>query len=134
MQIIIYVRGKPNFNGHRRREFIWDASRSVYVYQSKILDEIQFAQICEPVLKKYNDMCPFVKILDSEPKVIKVEAEPPPVFTALPVQEPTLEEALEIVKKLAPDKLKPRPGRKVGFKPKRHRPDVVLPDADAVTT
>ena len=101
MKLIIYVTGSYLYYGHQRSEYIWSVKHGVYIYQGKEWDASEFNAIIDRALKHpaFDDMHPSVKIVDiTEP--------------AAAPKEITLEEAEEIVNRLAPHRLKKKTGPK----------------------
>ena len=101
-KLIIYCPGRPNMNGHARRRFLWNVEFNCYVYENKVLDERELNAVVDTVFKKNSDLRPCVRVVK-----FSDEAGAPPVDP-----DPTLEQALEIVRAHAPDRLKKTPGPK----------------------
>ncbi len=117
-KLIIYVTGKPNLHGHKRREFLWSPAHGLYLYNGKEIDATEFNAAYEKAMKTNTDMNPRVKVVSS----IAVQPEPPTSnsggagvvenVTLAEQKEPTAEEAVAILQRLAPELLKKKPGRK----------------------
>jgi len=144
-KIIICAPGRPVCNGHKRRMFIWNPTFNAYVFEDRVLDEAEFNRISESVFKKHSDIRPYAKIVQESVSVVPEPMVPepmvpekdyaalkekyralqarigeiPPVAT-IAAREVGLDEAVAIVQRLAPEKLrKTSQGR---------RPNVVTPE------
>lgn len=136
MKLLIYIPGRPNVHGHKRREFIWRPEHNCHVYQGREVEAAEFNQIAEKVFRQNQDLFPLVRIVampeatavdlsgrvrDLEQQVSElretIAATPAPaeeapaeslepVTTITAVREVCLEEALEVVSRLAPGLLK----------------------------
>ena len=104
-KLAIYVTGRPNFYGHKRREFIWSQEHGIYLYRGLVIAPEEFNEVYAKALKNNADMAPMVKVLSCEP-------EPARVTTVEPPSQITLKEAEEAIRRLAPSRLKKKPGRK----------------------
>lgn len=115
-RLIIYVTGKPNLHGHKRREFLWSPAHSLYLYGGKEIEADQFNAAYEKAMKNNADMNPRAKVVAS----IGVQAESPTSNSGGPAavtnvtvaHETTVDEALAVLERLAPERLKKKPGRK----------------------
>lgn len=105
-KLIIYVSGKPLVNGYKRREFLWSVEHSCYIYKGRELDEQEFNQIAEKVMRQNDDMHPLIKV-SSLTEVGAPSATPGEI---------TVSEAEDVLMRLAPHRLKgktgPRPGNR----------------------
>jgi hypothetical protein len=102
--LIICAPGSPAANGHKRHCFLWNSDLKVFVYQNKEFTEQEFNAIATEVFKKYSHIRPFARIVKfSEGGAITPVA---PVTTITAAHEITLEEALAVVQRLAPEKLR----------------------------
>lgn len=132
-KIIIAAPGRPATNGHKRRMFLWNPTFNCYVYENRVLDEAEFNSITQAVFKKHSDIRPYALIVadngavESKSMVATAEheallarykalqariGEPAPVAT-ISAREVGLDEAVAIVQRLAPEKLrKTSQGRK----------------------
>ena len=112
LQFILYVTGKPRLHGVRKREFMWSNEHGCYVFESRTIDEKEFNLIVPQVLRKYEDMRPAVKIVtpESELQTAPLISDIPDIPPTAP-REITLDEAVAVIQKLAPDRLRNRPGR-----------------------
>ena len=127
--LIICCAGRPAINGHKRRSFVWKEEYGCFVHDGKLLTETEFNAIAQTVMAKNQDLRPFAKAVGAaatagaDPRVAELEkqlAEKQTRIEALQASvlvlraktTPTLEDALEVVETLAPDRLKKKPGRK----------------------
>lgn len=101
-QFIIWVTGKPNLYGYRRRDFKWDANLNLFIFQGKIFDESTFNETVREAFEHHADFHPMVKLI-STPAVEDLDSVPAPI---------TVEQAIEVLLREAPDRLKKKPGPK----------------------
>lgn len=131
VKLLICAPGRPALNGHKRRSFLWTPEFNCFVYEGRQLTEQEFNTISEPVFKKNGDLRPFVKIaqfsdgkaavdtqfmvpateheaLKTRYKALQARIGEPvaPVATITAGREITLDEALAVVLRLAPEKLR----------------------------
>lgn len=117
-KLIIYVSGKPLMNGYKVREFQWSEVHRCYLYEGRELDAAEFNEKWEKAYRNNGDLLPRVRVTDAGNPPTPAPANPAPEPVAapppepVPVPEPTLDEAIAIVQRLAPDRLKSKPGRK----------------------
>ncbi len=108
-RLIIYVTGKPNLHGHKRREFLWSPAHKLYLYGGSEISAEAFNEIYEKAMKTNADMNPRVKVVDAGATVAIQHV----TFTTPPApQEITEEQAVAVLQRLAPELLKKKPGRK----------------------
>ncbi len=112
-KLAIYINGKPNIHGHKRREFTWSPTHGCYLYEGRELDATEFNAVFERCEKRNSDMQPLVKVLS-----VGNEIPPPPAPTSPAPKaastEITADEAEAILQRLRPERLKLKPGRKAG--------------------
>lgn len=113
MKLILWIGGRPQMNGLRRRAFQWVPNYGCYIYEGKEIDGAEFNAKYEEAQKhgKLLGLTPNVKVVSLAPSVSAVEP-PTPVATITVAREITAEEAEEIMQRLAPERLKGKPGRK----------------------
>lgn len=123
-RLIIYVSGKPLLHGHKRREFLWSPTHRCYLYNGKEIDASEFNATYDKAMRNNSDMSPRVMVVPS----MEVQSEPPTssstsaVVEKVTVTEPdepnvagvTVDEAVAVLERLAPERLK----KKTGPKPK----------------
>jgi hypothetical protein len=112
-KLIICCTGNPNINGHKRRNFLWNEEFKCFAYENRVMSEREFNAQAEAVFKKNWDLRPTARVVQFSDETQTVSTvvhttDPTPV-QARPI---SLEEALEVVNSLAPDRLKKTPGRK----------------------
>jgi hypothetical protein len=107
-KLIIWVPGKPLLNGYKQREFIWSEAHKCYIYGGSEIDASKFNELYEKAVRNNFDMNPRVKVVDVQRIAI---IEPPPI-TTITAQEITAEKAEEVLQRLAPERLKKKPGPK----------------------
>lgn len=110
-KLIIYVTGRPLTHGHRMREFHWNEEHRCYLFQAKVFDDSDFNVAYEQAMARHVDMHPRVKLLAAEKAPDDLD-ESTPVSTITASREISLEEAEEVVRRLAPDRLKAKSGPK----------------------
>ena len=98
-KFVIWVSGRPNLYGFTRREFIWNEPLQLFIYKNKVFGEDEFNALVEEALLRYMDDHPRVKVVEFEPA--------PP---AAADREITVSEAEEVMQRLAPHRLKKKPG------------------------
>lgn len=107
-RLIIYVTGKPNLHGHKRREFLWSPAHGLYLYGGKEIEAAEFNATYEKAMKTNTDMNPRVKVVaTSAIQQVTVTTPPAP-------QDITIDDAVAVLERLAPERLK----KKTGPKPK----------------
>jgi len=107
-KLIIWVPGKPLLNGYKQREFIWSEIHKCYIYGGSEIDASKFNETYEKATRNNSDMNPRVKVV--EIRNISI-IEPPPAEPVKP-QEITADKAEEVLQRLAPERLKKKPGPK----------------------
>lgn len=125
--LIICCAGRPAINGYKRRSFTWVAEYGCYVHDGKVLSESEFNAVSQEVMAKNQDLRCFAKVVnaaaDADPRIAgfekalaekqaRIEALQSSVLTLRAHTTPSLEQALEVVETLAPERLKKKPGRK----------------------
>ena len=123
-KLIICCSGRPALNGHKRRLFQWNPEYNCFIYENKFFDEVEFNAKSEEVMKKNNDLRPYVKVAvlsDGSAPADKTAA-PTGDYAALETRYKALQarigipvtaaEAEEAMQRLAPSRLKGKPGRK----------------------
>lgn len=103
MKFLLYVKGQPLVNGFKRLEFEWSQPHGLYLFRGRPLDASELNADCEKVFTSlvYKNMFPCVKIAP--------ESRQDPVHAPVEV---TLAEAEAVMKRLAPHRLKGKPGPK----------------------
>ena len=106
-KFIVFVRGYPLVNGYKQWHFFWDQELAVYVYKSKRFGPEEFNDVYAEAMAPYQrlGLKPEVKCIDSDGV-----AAPAPITTISVAKEVTLEEAEAVVQRLAPHRLKKKPG------------------------
>lgn len=125
--LIICCAGRPAINGYKRRSFVWNAEYGCYVHDGRVLTESEFNSTAQVVMAKNQDLRCFAKVVGAvagaDPrttelekqlteKQARIESLQASVLALRAKSTPTLEEALEVVETLAPERLKKKPGRK----------------------
>lgn len=98
-KLIIWVPGKIIQYGYRRRTFQWSPAHNCYIYQGKEFTEREFNGVVDQAMKDGADMHVSVK-------VVQFNEEPAPRAAI------TAQEAENVLRKLAPERLKLKPGPK----------------------
>lgn len=115
-RLIIFITGTPNVHGHKRREFLWSPAHKLYLYEGKEIEDVDFNAKYELAMKRNHDMNPRIQVVATggapkivERVVVKTEVSaPPPTMT--------IEDAVDVLARLAPEKLV-APPRKRGRPP-----------------
>jgi hypothetical protein len=111
-KLIIYVTGRTLFHGFARGPFKWHKPTGLYRYEGREFSEAEFNKIVDKVLHDYSDMNPSVRITEFSSTAPAI---PEPVAQIHNGHEVSLYDALSVVERLAPEKLK----RKTGPRPQR---------------
>ena len=108
-KLIIWVPGKPNLHGYRRRDFAWSEQHKCFVHEGKEYTPEEFNAVAEKVFRRSEDMHPCVRALDDGQKAAPVRpasvTAPAPVAT-ITAREITEEDAVATLMRLAPHRLK----------------------------
>lgn len=109
VSLLIYITGKPLIHGYKRREFLWSQAHNLYLFQGKEWSPKEFNDAWAAAMRRNEDLRPMVKVLTSD----TANTSPPADASGLLLgrRPPTLDEALEVVKREAPEKLKKPAGR-----------------------
>ena len=99
MKFLIYLEGNPQIQGYTRFEFKWSQKHGVYLFNGQETEKKDFNEVAARVfsIPQYRLMFPKVKLLGSEEE---------------PTREITVAEAEEVMERLAPHRLKKKPGPK----------------------
>jgi len=116
-KFIIAVGGRPLIYGYHRQEFKWSEGYRKFIFLGREIDEAEFNEQVEKALERYRDLNPKVILVASAPAAEVPPPAPPVAPPPVPVatisaEEITLEMAEEVIKRLAPDRLKKKPGVK----------------------
>ncbi len=110
-KFICFIEGRPIVQGFKRYEFIWDEALYCYVFRGKSFTEAEFNKITSAVFTNitYRPLFPQVKCIEESPAAESAPVAPAPVET---IDEPeiTLDQAVEVMQRLAPERLKKKPG------------------------
>lgn len=135
MKLIIYINGRPNVHGHKRREFLWNPTHNCHVYRNTEYTPAEFNAVIEKAMSQNQDMFPMVRVVGfaetvSAPPPIDltgrakelesvvaslreqiaspIEEAPAmePIATITAAREITLDEAIAVVSRQAPNFLK----------------------------
>lgn len=105
MNLIIYCTGSLVTHGYKRGEFLWSEIHQCYIWQGKEYDETEFNGVIVKALTDYRKyLQPLVKILDATPVAAPI--------TTITAREITPAMAEEVLLRLAPHRLKAKPGPK----------------------
>ena len=95
-------------SGYRQREFHWSEVHRCFIYEGKEFSPAEFNAKFDKAIKNNVDFNVRVKVVDASESAAPVVAAPPPPAP----REITLDEAEAVIQRLAPDRLKQKPGRK----------------------
>lgn len=101
-KLIIFVTGKPLLYGHHRGDFKWSELHQCYTYLGREFEDTEFNQHVERALKTFCEMNPSVKVVQFCAPREKVEL----------VREMTAQEAEDLLRRVAPERLRGKPGPK----------------------
>ncbi len=101
-KLAIICPGRLVVNGSKRRTFLWNDEHKCYIHENRLFDEREFNAVVDGVFKKNADLRPCVRVIEfsDAPAVIA------PVATISGGAEVTLEAALEVVQREAPERLR----------------------------
>lgn len=105
-KFICFITGYPSAQGFRRFEFIWDEKHACYVFRGKEFTEAEFNEITKAVFTSlnYRALVPQIRCIDQTPAAA-------PAAPVENLDDPlSLDQALAIVKREAPELLKKKPG------------------------
>lgn len=102
-KLIIWVPGKPNLHGYRRRDFAWSEQHKCFVHDGKEYTPEEFNAVAEKVFRRSEDMHPCVRVIEDGQKTAPVKPAPVSTITA---REITEEDAVATLMRLAPHRLK----------------------------
>jgi|SRR5882724_3051111 len=105
-KLIIYVTGKPLMHGYKMREFVWSAPHGCYLYEGAEIEAYEFNEKYAKAIKTNADLNPKVKVVGDAQFAM-----PLPIITTS-YSEMTVEEAEAVMLRLAPERLKKKPGPK----------------------
>lgn len=118
IKLIIWIPGRTNVYGFVRREFKWSAKHKCFIHAGKEYTPEEFNKLGEQVFYRAEDMHPAVKVL-IEPEAAPATAptpEPAPVSTITTAREITEDEAVSVLMRVAPHRLKRAAGRPPALK------------------
>ncbi len=111
IKLIIYVKGKPIIHGYKQREFRWMPKHNCYVFREQEFTPKEYDAIHEKVMMDNQDLRPMVRVLVDVAAPDEWEA--PPAITTITAKEITVADAEAVMERLAPHRLKKKPGPKV---------------------
>ncbi len=118
LKLIIWISGRPNLNGFKRREFVWSEPHGCYLYMGREFAPSEFNEAFEKAFKNNRDFYPRAKVIETDEAPANAPAASTPISTK---PEPlTLEIAEAFIMANAPERLK----KKTGPKPAENIPDV----------
>jgi hypothetical protein len=106
MKLIIYSRGKPITHGYKQREFRWMPKHNCYVFREKEFSPEEFNEQVEKIVMDNLDLRPMVRVVGD------VFESAPSITTITTAREITIAEAEDVMERLAPHRLKKKPGPK----------------------
>lgn len=117
-KLIIACTGRPAVNGQRRRKFVWNPKYNAYVYEGREFGEREINDVIDVVIRKNSDLRPYMKVVQFSDEATATfqqtvhTTDPTPPAGADGSRIITLQEALAVVEKIAPERLKKTPGKK----------------------
>lgn len=112
IKLIIWIPGRTNIHGFVRREFKWSEKHKCFIHAGKEYTPEEFSKLTEQVFYRAEDMHPAVKVL-IEPEPV---APPAPISTITTAREITEDEAVSVLMRVAPHRLRRAPGRPPALK------------------
>ncbi len=113
-KLIIWVTGRPSLDGYAKREFKWSELHKKFIYEGKEIAPAEFNAKWEKAFRNNGDLFPQVWVVDAI-------ADAPPTTPPKPIAPPqvpialnliTVDQAEAVMMKLAPERLKAKPGPK----------------------
>lgn len=104
-KLIIWVPGKTNLHGFRRRDFHWNEKHKCFIHDGKEYTPAEFNAVAEKVMRRSEDMHPCVKVLDDAVEAKAPAPAPAPIAT-ITAREITEDDAVATLMRLAPHRLK----------------------------
>ena len=129
-KLLIYIDARPLVQGYTIREFQWSEKFRLHIYEGRELTAVEFNDAYERAIRTNGDLAVRVRVSEIAPEVqitatlggVKMEQDisgrfHAPEATRAPepvtiTREPTVEEALAIVRTHAPHRLRGKPGPK----------------------
>lgn len=121
-KLIIWVTGRPSLDGYAKREFKWSELHKKFVYEGKEFLPTEFNAKWEKAFRNNMDLQPQVMVIENgiaaapapvPPPVVRPAAPPPPPpMTSVPLHLITVDQAEAVMARLAPERLKAKPGPK----------------------
>lgn len=96
-KLIIWVSGRPQIDGHVKREFRWSETHRLFIYEGREFTDAEFNAKFERAWATNDDLRPRAKVVST---------------STSSAAEPTVDEAVATLQKLAPELLKKKPGPK----------------------
>lgn len=109
-KLIIYVKGNKTVEGLRKGDFVWNEEHKCYLWKGRVLDEPELNAEIEKAMNHFpKRLRPLVKVVEFS----ESNAMPAPITTISAAQEITVADAEAVMERLAPHRLKQKPGPKV---------------------
>jgi len=110
MKLIIWVPGKPLIHGFVRREFKWSEKHKCYIHGGKEYTPEEFNAVAPQAFSRGEDMHPCAKAI-VEAEAAPKAAPPPAPVTTISAKEITEDDAVAVLMRIAPHRLRRGPGR-----------------------
>jgi len=108
-KLLLYIPGNARSQGFKLYDFLWNVEHACFLYEGRPLELAEFNTKYEYCMKRFRHLLKNISV--------KVLADPAPAIeldVALsPPREMTAEEAEAVLEKLAPHRLKKKPGPKI---------------------
>lgn len=116
-KLIIWVPGRPIIYSYARGDFKWSEAHKCFIYMGRELDEKEFNAVIDKVMSRNEDKNPSVRVILPDavtPAAYAVPEDEVPDDSrrAQESEGVALQRAIDVVRHLAPDRLKKPPSRR----------------------
>lgn len=105
-KLIIWVSGRPNLDGYKKREFVWNEQHRAFIYEGREFDAAEFNEKFDKAWRNNQDLAPRARVVGLATPVA------PPPAPHIADEAMSVEQAESILNRFAPERLKKKPGRK----------------------
>lgn len=113
-KLIIWVSGRPNLDGFKKREFVWVEKHRAFIYEGREFDAAEFNAKFDKAWQNNQDLTPRARVVDAD--LPEPRNTPPPYVPSIADEAMSVEQAESVLNRLAPERLKKTPGRKPATK------------------
>lgn len=110
-KLIIWVSGRPNLDGFKKREFVWVEKHRAFIYEGREFDAAEFNAKFDKAWHNNQDLTPRARVVEISMST-PARHTPPPPAPHIADEAMSVEQAESVLNRLAPERLKKKPGRK----------------------